>query len=124
MTHVIRRQLRQLVEKRRVIALRMGGEVVPDEAVANVLSLVTLALLFNFTASLLMTATGVDVLTSISAVPSAMANVGPALGTVGPAENYAHLPLTAKWILMITMVAGRLEFYSALIIFTPWFWRR
>jgi trk system potassium uptake protein TrkH len=124
MTHAIRRQLRQLVEKRRVIALRMGGEVVPDEAAANVLSLVTLALLFNCTASLLMTATGVDVLTSISAVPSAMANVGPALGTVGPAENYAHLPVTAKWILMITMVAGRLEFYSALIIFTPWFWRR
>jgi trk system potassium uptake protein len=124
MTHVIRRQFKRLVEKRRVIALRVGGQVVPDEAAASVLSLVALAVLFNITASLLMTATGVDVLTSISAIPSAMANVGPALGTVGPAENYAHLPVSAKWILMITMLAGRLEFYSALIIFSPSFWRR
>jgi trk system potassium uptake protein TrkH len=124
MTRVIHRQLKRLLEKRRVFALRVGGEVVPDEAAANALSLVTLALLFNFTASLLLTATGVDVLTSISAVPSSMANVGPGLGTVGPAENYGHLPAAAKWILMATMLAGRLEFYAALVIFTPGFWRR
>jgi trk system potassium uptake protein TrkH len=124
MTRVIHRQLKQLLEKRRVIALRLGGGVVPDEAAADALSLVSLALLFNFAASLLLTATGVDVLTSISAVPSAMSNVGPGLGTVGPAENYGHLPAAAKWILMVTMLAGRLEFYSALVIFTPSFWRR
>ena len=53
-----------------------------------------------------------------------MFNIGPGLGTVGPAENYAHLPVFAKWVLIVCMLAGRLEFYTALIIFTPAFWRK
>jgi trk system potassium uptake protein TrkH len=124
MTRVIGRQVRLLIEKRGVFALRVGGQVVPVETARNALSLITLFLAFNFVAALVMTATGVDVLTSVSSVVSALSNVGPALGTVGPAEHYAHLPAAAKWILMITMVAGRLEIHSAIIIFTPWFWRK
>jgi trk system potassium uptake protein TrkH len=71
-----------------------------------------------------LTAFGVDVLTAISAVAACMFNIGPGLGSVGPAENYAHLPNTVKWILSFCMLAGRLEFYTVLIIFTRSFWRK
>jgi trk system potassium uptake protein TrkH len=53
-----------------------------------------------------------------------MFSVGPALGTAGPVENYAGLPAFAKWVLTVSMLVGRMEFYTALVILTPGFWRR
>ena len=90
----------------------------------SLLNLVVLALIFNFSASLLLAASGLDLLTSFSAVPACMFSVGPALGSVGPAENYAHLTAFAKWVLAATMLVGRVEFYTALVILTPTFWRK
>jgi trk system potassium uptake protein TrkH len=83
-----------------------------------------LAFLVNFGSCLLLAAVGVDVLTSISAVAACMFNIGPGLGSVGPAENYGHLPALAKWVLSGCMIAGRLEFYTALVVLSPSFWRR
>jgi trk system potassium uptake protein TrkH len=85
---------------------------------------VLLALLFNFGASLLLAASGLDLLTSFSAVAACMFSVGPGLGSVGPAENYAHVPAFAKWVLSVTMLVGRVEFYTALVLITPAFWRK
>ena len=121
---VVGREFRRMVEPRGVFAVRLGGQVVPEPVIQSLLNLVYLALAVNFASCLLLAATGVDVLTSISAVASAMFNVGPGLGTVGPAENYAHLPGLAKWVLCGDMIAGRLEFYTVLVLLTPAFWRR
>ena len=83
-----------------------------------------LALIVNAVGMLVLAASGVDVLTSISAVVACMFNVGPGLGLVGPAEHYGHLPALAKWTLSVVMIAGRLEFYTLVVIVTPAFWRR
>ena len=88
------------------------------------LSLVYLAFVINFVSCFLLAAVGVDVLTSIAAVAASMFNIGPGLGGVGPLDNYAALPLLAKWVLAACMVAGRLEFYTVLVIMTPAFWRK
>jgi trk system potassium uptake protein TrkH len=53
-----------------------------------------------------------------------MFNVGPGLGAVGPMDHYGHLPVLAKWVLSGCMIAGRLEFYTLLVVVTPAFWRR
>ena len=53
-----------------------------------------------------------------------MFNVGPGLGTIGPYDNYGSLPGIAKWVLMLCMLAGRLEFYTMIVLLTPEFWRR
>jgi trk system potassium uptake protein TrkH len=121
---VVQRELRKLTERRGVFAVRMGGQAVPENAIQAALNIFYLAFMVNFVASLLLTATGVDVLTSISAVAACMFNVGPGLGSVGPAEHYGHLPALGKWVLSASMVAGRLEFYTLLVIFTPTFWRK
>ena len=73
---------------------------------------------------LLLAAQGVDLLTSITATVACMFNIGPGFGTVGPAENYAHLPALSKWVLVVCMVAGRLEFYTLIVILTPDFWKK
>jgi trk system potassium uptake protein TrkH len=66
----------------------------------------------------------VDLFTSLSAVVACVFNVGPGLGGVGPLNTYEQLPDMAKWILSLCMIAGRLEFYTLLVILTRSFWRR
>lgn len=104
--------------------MRFGGEAVPESTIHSLLNLVYLAWLVNFIACLLLAAAGVDVLTAISAVAACMFNVGPGLGAVGPIENYGSLPWLAKWVLAGCMIAGRLEYYTLLVILTFSFWRR
>jgi len=121
---VVNREFKRMVERRGVFAVRLGGRVIPEEAVQSLLNLVYLAFVVNFAACLALAAVGVDVLTAISAVAASMFNVGPGLGTVGPLDHYGHLPALAKWTLAGCMIAGRLEFYTVIVILTPAFWRR
>jgi trk system potassium uptake protein TrkH len=113
-----------MVERRGVFAVRLGGRVVPEATIQSLLNLVYLAFVINFASCFLLAAAGVDVFTAISAVAASMFNIGPGLGGVGPVETYAHLPMMAKWVLSACMVAGRLEFYTVLVIMTPAFWRK
>lgn len=121
---VVSREFKRMVERRGVFAVRVGNVVIPETSIQSLLNLVYIAFFINFISAMLLTALGVDVFTSISAVAASMFNVGPGLGNVGPAENYGHLPTLAKWVLMFCMIAGRLEFYTVLVIFTPHFWRK
>ncbi|MEE8585647.1 MAG: potassium transporter TrkG [Acidobacteriota bacterium] len=121
---VVGREFRRIVERRGVFAVRLNGKAVSESAIQSLLNLVYLAFLINFAASLALTAFGVDILTAISAVAAAMFNVGPGLGLVGPSENYAFLAAPAKWLLCFCMLAGRLEYYSLLVIATRAFWRK
>jgi trk system potassium uptake protein TrkH len=69
-------------------------------------------------------ALGLDFVTAFSGAASAVSNVGPGLGPViGPASTYATLPDTAKWLLSLGMLLGRLELYTVLVLVLPRFWR-
>jgi trk system potassium uptake protein TrkH len=65
-----------------------------------------------------------DIVTGLSAAASAISNVGPGLGTVGPASTYADVAAPGKWILGMLMILGRLEIYPVILLFTASFWRR
>jgi len=65
-----------------------------------------------------------DFQTGMSSVISAVMNVGPGFGDVGPSENYAHISTTGKWFLAWLMLVGRLEMFSALVLLFPSFWKR
>jgi len=62
-------------------------------------------------------------LTSAGAVATSLGNVGPAIGGLGPTDNFAHLPAVAKVFLSFIMLLGRLELFSILILFSPYFWK-
>ncbi len=121
---VVIREFERMVERRGVFAVRVGNQVIPETTVRSLLNLVYLSFLVNFLGCMLLAASGVDVFTSIAAVAAAMFNIGPSLGNVGPLEGYAGLPAFAKWVLSFCMLAGRLEFYTVLVIFTPAFWQK
>jgi trk system potassium uptake protein TrkH len=65
-----------------------------------------------------------DYLTAMSSVIATLMNIGPGFGMVGPSENYAFISDAGKWFLSYNMLVGRLEMFSALVIFYPSFWKR
>jgi trk system potassium uptake protein TrkH len=65
-----------------------------------------------------------DYVTAMSSVIATLMNIGPGFGDVGPSENYASISATGKWFLSWLMLVGRLEMFSALVVFYPSFWRR
>ena len=71
-----------------------------------------------------MTALGIDFLTSISSVASAISNVGPGIELVGPSNSYSNIPNIGKWFLSFLMLMGRLELFTVAVLFTPYFWKR
>jgi len=121
---VVGREFKRMVERRGVFTIRLGRQAIPEHTIQSLLNFMYLAFLTNFVSCLLLSVSGIDIFTSISAVAACMFNVGPGLEGVGPAFHYGHLPVLAKWVLSLCMLAGRLEFYTVLVIFTRAFWRR
>ena len=117
--------LRRLIYPNTVLSVRYGDRVVDDGTQRAVVLFVAAFFVLWLVLSILVSATGVDIISSITGVLSSLTNVGPGLGPViGPVGNYAPLPDAAKWLLSLAMLLGRLEILAVLVIFTPVFWRR
>ena len=67
---------------------------------------------------------GLDLVTAFSAVIVCINNIGPGLGQVGPASNFGGLTDFQTWVCTATLLLGRLELFTLLVVFTPGFWRR
>ncbi len=119
-----RKELSRLIHPRAVIPVKMAGKAIPPETLQGIWGLFFLYLCIFGAASLLLALMGQDLLTAVSAVAATLGNVGPGLGTIGPSENYAHLPMAAKWILSACMLLGRLEIYTLMVLLLPEFWRK
>jgi trk system potassium uptake protein len=65
-----------------------------------------------------------DFITAVGSVVACLSNIGPGLGSVGPASNYAHLGSFTKWILIMDMITGRLEVLTVLVLFFPRTWQK
>jgi trk system potassium uptake protein TrkH len=74
--------------------------------------------------TLLMTFSGLDVITAFSAVVASINNTGPGLNQVGPATTYAILSDFQTWVCTFAMLLGRLEIFTLLVVLTPAFWRK
>ena len=118
------REMYHLIHPRAVSALKLDGKNIPKETLGGIWGFLFLFILMTVIASILLAAMGVDMVTATSTVISAMANVGPALGDAGPTENYEILPVAGKWILILCMLAGRLEIYTVILLFMPMFWQK
>ena len=107
-----------------MLPLRLNGKGVNGEITFQILAFVMLYLTIFVLGSLGMALLGVDLVTAIGAAASCLGNVGPGIGSVGPVANFAHMPTVGKWILSLLMLLGRLELFTVLILFTPFFWRK
>ncbi len=122
---LLNKQMMKLIHPSGVFVQRYNQRPVNDDIVRSV---VAFGLMFFITIIAIaggLSAMGLDPITSISGAVTAVANVGPGMGSViGPTGNFAPLPDAAKWLLSLGMLMGRLEILTLLVLFFPAFWRR
>ena len=115
------REMKQLVHPQAIIPLRVGGRRVDASIISAVWSFFAVYVSAFLVILLVLMATGLDYLTAFSAVAAMLNNLGPGLGEV--ASNYSSVSDETKWILCFTMLLGRLEVFTLLVLLTPMFWR-
>jgi trk system potassium uptake protein TrkH len=124
---MVRQMLREtklLLHPSARIPIKMGGDVIPNQVVFAVLAYMTIYGASLVTVVLLMTFSGLDLLTALSAAVASLNNAGPGLGQVGPATTFASLSDFQTWLCTIAMLLGRLELLTLLVVLTPGFWRQ
>ena len=117
------RELSRAVEPRVIKAVRYGDKTVPDELLNGIMAFSVFYVSIFLVSSILLSFSGLDFITSVSASAATLGNVGPGLGAVGPTLNFAGLHPLAKILLSMNMWIGRLEIFTVLSIFIPGFWR-
>ncbi len=118
------RELKHLLHPAAQLPVRLG-----EAGVANKVLFAVLAFMFIYVAMIVvltfvLIASGLDVFTAFSAVVACVNNAGPGLGQVGPATTYAILNDFQTWVCIFTMLLGRLELFTLLVVLTPAFWRK
>ena len=124
LVQVAKRELTRILHPRAVLPLSLMRRPVPEEVVWAVMAFM---LIYGGTMvglTLLLLASGLDVVTAFTAIIGNLNNIGPGLGKVGPSGNYAVLSEFQLWVCALAMLLGRLELMSVLVLFTPHFWRR
>jgi trk system potassium uptake protein TrkH len=119
-----KRELKLLVHPSAVIPIRIGGVAISDRVAYSVLAFIFLYFGIILVLTFAMLATGLDLVSSFSAIVSSVNSMGPGLGQVGPATTFQPLSDLQTWICTLAMLIGRLEIFSVLVLFTPTFWRR
>jgi trk system potassium uptake protein TrkH len=118
------RELSRLIHPSLISPLTIGGTPIPNNVVFAVLGFSFLYAMSVVVLTFLLIFGGLDFISAFSAVVACINNAGPGLGRVGPAQNYANLNDFETWVCTFTMLLGRLEVFSLLILFTPQFWRK
>ena len=116
--------LKKMLQPHAIIASYFNNKKIEDSTYESVMSFFFIYILTFAISALLLSFSGLDFLTCISASASAVSNVGPGLGDIiGPDGNFSSLSSYSKSILIITMFLGRLEMLTILVLFIPSFWR-
>jgi trk system potassium uptake protein TrkH len=117
-------QIRRIHSPHGVFHLKYEGRTVGEDVISSVMAFLTMFIVTFGVVAILLSATGLDFVTSVSGAATAIANVGPGLGPIiGPDGNFGDLNTVAKWILLSAMLVGRLELMVVFVLFTTRFWR-
>lgn len=115
--------IKTMVKPNLVAVTRLNGKSLSLKNMNSIITFITMYISVFVLGSLLLMIMGVDANTSLGAAATTMGGIGPGIGSVGPASNFAHLPAMAKGLLMLLMLLGRLELFAILSLFTPAFWK-
>jgi len=107
-----------------VIPVRYNRKSVTEHIVYNIIAFFVLYMLLFIIGSVVLGLLGLDFESAVGGAASSLGNVGPAFGSLNPVSNYSALPGLGKWWCGFLMLAGRLELFTVLILFTPYFWKR
>ncbi|GAB1307642.1 TrkH family potassium uptake protein [Urechidicola sp. KH5] len=116
-------ELKKLLHPNAIIPVRYGGKAIKQNIVFNILSFFVLYMLIFILSTVMLTFLGLDFISALGAAASSLGNVGPALGTLSPVDNFSALSDAAKIFCSFLMLIGRLELFTVLVLLTPYFWK-
>ncbi len=118
-------QIKKIIFPHGIFNTKYEKQNIDEKFMSSVITFIYLYILIFFISTALLSLTGLDFVTSISAAATSISNVGPGLGDlIGPNGNFSSLSDYSKWILSLTMILGRLELFAILVLFLPSFWRK
>ena len=118
-------QLKKIIYPRGIFKIKYENNNIDEKFLASIISFIFLYIVIFFIITALLSTSGLDLTTSISAAATSISNVGPGLGDIiGPNGNFSNLSNFSKWILSLAMILGRLELFAVLVLFIPSFWRK
>ncbi len=116
------REINKLVHPNASFPVKVGNKSMSQGIIDSIWGFFALYVMCFCVMSLILSATGLDLVTAFSAVAACINNMGPGLGNV--AVNYAEINPMAKWVLCVAMLLGRLEIFTLLVLFSPVYWRK
>ncbi len=117
-------QIFKIVHPKAVKSVKLDHDTVSDKVLQSIMGFFVLYFLIFIMASLIMTGLGMDIISAATSVLACLSNIGPGLGSVGPTDNFAHIPAFGKVALSLCMLLGRLEIFTVLVLLSPEFWRK
>ena len=120
----IRRDLHHITHPRSVEVVKLDGKVISEETLHSLLVFVGAYVLLVFGAALIISLDGFSFATSFSASLTCVSNVGPGLEVIGPTGNFSAFSPLSKGVMSLCMIAGRLEIFPVLMLFSPTAWRK
>ena len=119
---IIRRSAQRRLHRRTLDPIKIDGKPVSEQTLAGVGIFMLLFTATVAVGTLLVSLDGFGFVTSLSSVIACLCNIGPGFDLVGPTMNFALFSAPIKTVLSILMIAGRLELYTIILMFTPVFW--
>lgn len=116
-------EFKRILHPQALLSLKINKKSVSPKIVNHIMTFLLTYLLVIFTGMFVLSVAGYDLETSISAVATSLGNVGPGIGGVSPANTFAFFTPGIKVFLAVLMLIGRLELFTILVIFTPYFWK-
>jgi trk system potassium uptake protein len=124
MLKAVRRGIDKILHPKRIQSVKIDGKVVDEETISGVLLFIAAYSVIYLIALFIVSFDGFDLVTNITSVLTAISNVGPGLEMVGPMGNFSNFSKLSKIVLSFCMLAGRLEIYPMLIMFSKSIWKR
>jgi trk system potassium uptake protein len=117
-------EFKRIIHPNAVFPVKYNNLLVRDEVITRILAFIMLYILLIIVGSIILAFSGMGFIESLSGMITCISDVGPGLGSIGPAANFSNIPVFSKWFLSLIMLIGRLEVFTVLIIFTPIFWKK
>lgn len=116
--------IRQMLHPNAVFTVKISKEVVSNDILLRTLNFLFFYVIICILSVVILVVSGCDFKEGIFNTIAALSNIGPGVGSTGPAATYAGLSVTAKWVLSFLMLIGRLEIFTVILIFSPSFWNK
>ena len=116
-------EVRRLLHPKGIYNIKLGKKIIDDDVVKATLGFYLFYLFIFILTAIILSTTGLDFITSLTAAAASIGNIGPGLGAIGPSENWGHLTDLSKWLTSFCMLLGRLEIFTVMVLFSKSFWK-